>query len=146
MYRKPKNNMNEATLRGMIQSTIIPDAQQNGEFDPSDIYSAQHHLDGELKCMTKHQGRVLIERKKYDELFAIPNEPKLRYIVSTPKGVWSFDLRKIVIPDDWWKQVHIKNASTYFHRNINDTYKLVTFLPLGWAKNISNLIGWEEGM
>ena len=134
--------MREAQLLELITSTLIPDAQKKGEFDPSDFYSPSNHLEGELKCMTKHRGRVLIERKKYDELFSLPNEPKLRYIVSTPKGVWSFDLRKIEIPEDWWQQVYIKNASTYYHRNINETYKLCAFLPLGWAKNITDLIGY----
>jgi hypothetical protein len=136
--------MNEEILTGMIQATIIPDATKNGEFDPSDLSSVQLNLEAELKCITKHYGRVMIERKKWEELFNLPNEPKLRYIVSTPKGVWSFDLRKIVVPDDWWQQVHIKNASTYYHRNINDTYKLVAFLPLGWAKNITEQIGYFQ--
>ena len=136
--------MNEEILIGMLQASIIPDAQKNGEFDPSDISSVQHNLEAELKCMTKHYGRVLIERKKYDELFNLPNEPKLRYIVSTPNGVWSFDLRKITIPDEWWQQVFIKNASTYYHRNINETYKLCAFLPLGWAKNITEQIGYFQ--
>ena len=136
--------MNEEQLMELIKSTIIPDATKNGEFDPSDLSSVQYNTEAELKCMTKHYGRVLIERKKYDELFNLPNEPNLRYIVSTPKGVWSFDLRKIVIPDEWWQQVFIKNASTYYHRNINETYKLCAFLPLGWAKNITEQIGYFQ--
>jgi len=136
--------MNEEQLLELIKSTIIPDAHKNGEFDPSDFYSTEHHLHAELKCMTKHYGRVMIERKKYDELFSLPNEPKLRYIVSTPNGAWSFDLRKLTIPDEWWQQVFIKNASTYYHRNINETYKLVAFLPLGWAKNITDRIGYFQ--
>jgi hypothetical protein len=136
--------MNEEQLMELIKSTIIPDATKNGEFDPSDLSSVQYNTEAELKCMTKHYGRVLIERKKYDELFNLPNEPNLRYIVSTPKGVWSFDLRKLVIPDEWWQQVFIKNASTYYHRNINETYKLCAFLPLGWAKNITERIGYFQ--
>ena len=138
--------MNEEILSGLIKATILPDAQKNGEFDPSDLSSVQRNMELELKSITKHYGRVMIERKKYDELFELPNEPKLRYVVSTPKGVWSFDLRKIVIPDDWWKQVWISNVSTYYHRNIEGTYKNVAFLPLGWAKNISTLIGWSEDL
>ena len=138
--------MNEEILSGLIKATILPDAQKNGEFDPSDLSSVQRNMELELKSITKHYGRVMIERKKYDELFELPNEPKLRYVVSTPKGVWSFDLRKIFIPDDWWKQVWISNVSTYYHRNIEGTYKNVAFLPLGWAKNISTLIGWSEDL
>lgn len=138
--------MNEEILSGLIKATILPDAQKNGEFDPSDLSSVQRNMELELKSITKHYGRVMIERKKYDELFELPNEPKLRYVVSTPKGVWSFDLRKIIIPDDWWKQVWIGNVSTYYHRNIEGTYKNVAFLPLGWAKNISTLIGWSEDL
>jgi len=134
--------MREEQLLELIKTSIIPDAQKNGEFDPSDFYSKEHHLEAELKCMKKHRGRALIEKKKYDELFSIANNPKLRYIVSTPKGVWSFDLRKLTIPDEWWQQVYISNASTYYHRNINETYKLCAFLPLGWAKNITDRIGY----
>ena len=136
--------MNEEILRGMITSTIIPDGIKNDEFYPSDLWSEKYNCELELKCMSRHSGRVLIERKKFDELFALQGNRELRYVVSTPKGVWSFDLRKIApkIPDNWWKQVLIRNASTYFHRNINETYKLVTFLPLGWAKNITNDIGY----
>jgi hypothetical protein len=95
-----------------------------------------------MKCISKHYGRVMIERKKWDELFALPGNKKLRYIVSTPKGVWSFDLRKIVVPDDWWNDVWIGNASTHYHRNIDGTYKNVAFLPLGWAKNITKRINY----
>jgi hypothetical protein len=134
--------MNEEILFNLMKDSIVPDAIRNGEFDPSDFYSAELNLEAELKCITKHYGRVMIERKKWDELFALPGNKELRYVVATPKGCWSFDLRKIVVPDDWWKEVFIGNASTHYHRNIQETYKTVAFLPLGWAKNITSKINY----
>jgi hypothetical protein len=135
-------NMNEEILFNLIQGNLIPDAIRNDEFHVSDLTSEHFNLDAEMKCISKHYGRVMIERKKWDELFALPGNKKLRYIVSTPKGVWSFDLRKIVVPDDWWNDVWIGNASTHYHRNIDGTYKNVAFLPLGWAKNITKRINY----
>lgn len=132
--------MNENILFNLIKRYLVPDAVKNDEFYVSDLTSQELNVEAELKCVTKHYGRVMIEKKKWDELFALPGNKELRYIVSTPKGVWSFDLRKIVVPDDWWEDIWINNASTHYHRNINGTYKNVAFLPLGWAKNITEKI------
>jgi hypothetical protein len=136
-------NMNEEILFYLIKDNLVPDAVRNDEFHVSDLTSQELNLDAELKCITKHYGRVMIERKKWDELFSLPGNKKLRYIVSTPKGVWSFDLRKLEIPDDWWTNVWIGNASTHYHRNVNGTYKKVAFLPLGFAKNITKKIKYQ---
>lgn len=134
--------MKEKELFDLLVASIIPDGVKNGEFDPSDLSSTNFNLEAELKCLTKHHPRILLEKARYDSLMSIPNNPKLRYIASTPKGVWSFDLRKIEIPDDWWKEVWIEKYSTYFNREIQSGYKTCVFLPTGWGIDISKQIGF----
>lgn len=133
--------MIEQELLELIQTSIIPDGVKLDEYHEADFYSKRHNLYGELKCMPDHRPRLLIERKKYDELMLLKG--KKRYICSTPIGVWSFDLDKIVIPENWWFDLSIKNHSTYYHREYNGpTTKEVTWLPTGWGKNITELINY----
>lgn len=139
--------MIEPELIKLIQNSIIPDAVKLEEHHEADIYSQQMDLYAELKCVKSWYPRLLIEKKKYDELMALTDAKRIRYICSTDRGVYSFNLRRIVIPDDWWKRYKISNHSTYFHREIDGpSYKLGAKLPIGWAKNITELIGWEKGM
>jgi hypothetical protein len=133
--------MDEAQLLELIQTSIIPDAIKLPEHHEADFYSERYDLYGELKCMTDHRPRLLIERKKYNELMTLKG--KKRYICSTPKGVWSWDLDKIVIPENWWIYLPIKNHSTYYHREYDGpTTKEVTWLPTGWGKNITKKINF----
>ena len=138
--------MNEEILSGLIKATILPDAQKNGEFDPSDLSSVQRNMELELKSITKHYGRVMIERKKYDELMSLTCTHR-RYICSTDRGVYSWDLNKIIIPDEWWQPVTITRHSTYFHREMDGASdKVCAKLPIGWSKIITDRIGWTRDL
>ena len=138
--------MNEEILSGLIKATILPDAQKNGEFDPSDLSSVQRNMELELKSITKHYGRVMIERKKYDELMSLTCTHR-RYICSTDRGVYSWDLNKIIIPDEWWQHVTITRHSTYFHREMDGASdKVCAKLPIGWSKIITDRIGWTRDL
>ena len=134
--------MNEATLLQLIQSTIIPDAIKLPEFHEADFYSQQIDLYGELKCVDGWFPRLLIERKKYDELMSLTCTHR-RYICSTDRGVYSWDLNKIIIPDEWWQPVTITRHSTHFHREMDGaSNKICAKLPIGWSKIITDRIGW----
>ena len=139
--------MIERELIKLLQDSIVPDGYKLEEFDEADMYSPKFDTYFELKCGTIWLPRMMIERKKYNELMALTCRHR-RYIISTPRGVYSFDLNNIVIPEDWWHLHHIKRHSTYYNREHLDgeTYKEVAFLPLGWAKNITTQIGWVQGM
>jgi hypothetical protein len=77
----------------------------------------------------------MLEKKKYDSL--IKNK-RIRYICSTPKGIYSFNLKKlnnIVWFNDWLP------ATTDFY-NSEKIMKVVTFLNVNDATNISKLLGY----
>lgn len=129
--------MNESQLISLIQNSIIPDAVKLDTYHQADIYSAQYNLYGELKCLTKHHSNIMLEKSKYDELLPLS---KARYIVSTPKGVWSWRVSKL--NNLKWQEMYLKNYSTHFHREATDGNKICCFIPISEAKNITELINY----
>ena len=134
--------MIEQELLELIQNSIITDAVKLDEHHEADFYSEKFDLYGELKCVNGWYPRLMIEKKKYDELMLLPG--KKRYICSTTRGVYSWDLNKIVIPDDWWKDEYVKNYSTYFYREYlnGPSTKIMAKIPIGWSKDITKLINY----
>lgn len=146
--------MNEATLLQLHKNTIYPDAIKLGEFDPADMYSTYYTYNGrtrqqerytELKCLTKDYSTLWLEKQKYDEIIDLPN---VRYCVSTPAGVWVFNLVELPpFPEDFWRLVKVPQQSTYYHREWDgETWKMAGFLPKGWGRKINKIIGWQPGM
>ena len=146
--------MNEATLIQLHQNTIYPDAIKLPEFHEADMYSTYYTYNGrrreqerytEFKSLTKDHPRLWLEKEKYDEIIELPN---VRYVVSTPNGVWAFNLVELPpFPDDFFRMVAVERQSTQFYRAFNGpTHKLTGFLPKGWGINISRIIGWAPGM
>lgn len=129
--------MNERQLIQLLQQSIIPDAVKQEEFDAYDIYSKKYDMYAELKCLTKHYSTIMIEKIKYDELINLNNS---RYIVATPKGCWSWTISKLNNIN--WKEMYFPNVSTMYHREVQDGYKTVAFLPIALAKNITNKINY----
>ena len=125
-------DLNEQKLYDIIKN-YIPDLTQTEEFDFSDAYSVFFNTKIELKCRRAHYNDLLIEKIKWDKLIECDN---VRYINSTPIGVYSFDLKVIKEPSWLEREMPI---STEFG-NKSKSIKLVGFINISEAKNITLLI------
>jgi hypothetical protein len=127
--------MDEKKLFLLLKQNLIPDLEKTDLFNPKDCTSTSLNLSIELKCRKYHYDFLLLEKKKYDSL--IKNK-RIRYICSTPKGIYSFNLKKlknIVWFNDWLP------ATTDFY-NSEIVMKEITFLNINDATNISKLLGY----
>jgi hypothetical protein len=123
--------MGEQQLFNLIKSSIIPDLIQTDQFNPADATSKEYNLTIELKCRNSHYSTLLIEKKKYDKLIL---NFKCRYIVSTPLGIFSFNLKKI--PEPVW--INQKLPNTFYFDKPELTLKQVGYLHINQSKNITN--------
>ena len=146
--------MNEATLIQLHKNTIYPDAIKLPEFHEADMYSTYYTYNGrrreqerytELKSLTKDYSTLWLEKEKYEQIIELPN---VRYVVSTPNGVWAFNLVELPpFPDNFFRWVTVPQQSTHYHREVDGPVKkMAGFLPKGWGINISRIIGWAPGM
>ena len=124
--------MIEKELFSLVKK-LIPDLKETSTFSHKDGYSDDLKLSVELKCRRRHYDNLLIERSKYESLL---RNKRMRYINSTPQGVFSFNLKKIEEPT-WW--IEEMPATTDFNR-----YKIVNkevgYLSIKDAKNITDLL------
>lgn len=122
--------MTEKELFQLVKK-LIPDLKETSTFSHKDGYSDDLKLSVELKCRRRHYDYLLIERSKYEALL---RNKRMRYINSTPEGIFSFNLNKIEEPN-WW--IEELPATTDFNRSqrIN---KEVGYLYIKDAKNITN--------
>ena len=122
--------MTEKELFRLVKN-LIPDLKETSTFSYKDGYSDDLKLTIELKCRRRHYDYLLIERSKYRQLL---RNKRMRYINSTPEGIFSFNLNKIEEPN-WW--IEELPATTDFNRSqrIN---KEVGYLNIKDAKNITN--------
>ena len=124
--------MNEKELFLLVKK-IIPDLQETTTYSFRDGYSSDLKLSIELKCRRRHYDYLLIEKSKYDKLIS---NKRMRYINSTPQGIFSFNLKKIEEPN-WW--VEEMPATTDFDR-CKRVNKEVGYLNIKDAKNITDLL------
>ena len=124
--------MTEKELFKLVKN-LIPDLKETSTFSYKDGYSDDLKLTIELKCRRRHYDYLLIERSKYKQLL---RNKRMRYINSTPEGIFSFNLSKIEEPN-WW--IEEMPASTDFNRSqrIN---KEVGYLNIKDAKNITDIL------
>ena len=123
--------MNEERLFELIKK-IVPDLKKRHPLSYRDAYSPEYDLTIEFKSRRTHYDFILIEKFKWDKL----NEyPRVRYINSTPIGIYSFNLKKIEEPE--WME-HLMPKQTDFEDTMK-VQKLVGFLPISLAINITFL-------
>ena len=90
-----------------IKSNYIPDLElAEDKFSAYDCYSLKHRMVIELKCRRTHYNSLFMEKMKYDKLISLGCE--VRYINSTPKGIYSFNVNKIDV--DWIERVMKKQT------------------------------------
>jgi hypothetical protein len=126
--------MNEQQLHQLIKTKLVPDIIRLGEFDASDAYSRRYNQHYEYKCISKSHPRIMLEKQKYDDIINLPN---IRYVISIPTGIWSFNLQ--TLPPFEWQEIYVHH-STFYNREVDYINKTCTFLPLGWGRNISHLL------
>lgn len=124
--------MNEQQLFNLIKS-VIKDLERTDQYSYRDAYSPKYNLTIELKCRQRHYDTLLIEKAKWDKLI---RHKHVRYINSTPIGIFSFDLKDIPEPT-WYEQ--ILPAETEFD-NKNKVPKLVAMLHIQQAQDLTHLL------
>ena len=97
----------ERELFDYIKSNYIPDLKlADDKFSSYDCYSLKHKMVIELKCRRTHYDSLFVEKMKYDKLISLGCEA--RYVNSTPKGVYSFNINEIDV--DWIERVMKKQT------------------------------------
>ena len=124
--------MTEKILFNKLKS-IIPDLQNRHSLSYRDGYSPKYDLSIELKCRKEHYKLLLIEKIKWDKLIEHPN---VRYINSTPIGIYSFNLKTIDAPE-WFNKM--LPAQTEF-ANKEMVNKKIGLLNIEQAKEITKLL------
>jgi hypothetical protein len=135
MHERKLATLNEQTLFQLIKDKLIPDLQQTDQFHFSDCFSKEKDLIVELKCRRFHYETLIIEQSKYIKLMSA-SYWEVRYINSTPIGIYSFDLRMIEEPT--WITKDCKKTTDFE----DNTYvpKLVGMLDIKEAKDITKLL------
>lgn len=128
--------MNEQILFNLIK-TVIPDLQKTDQYSYRDGYSPKYNLTVELKCRHKHYETLLIEKMKWDKLV---KHNRVRYINSTPFGIFSFDLHKVKEPEFYLMDMPHTTEFRGTQKNIQKIPKLVGMLFIGDAEDISHLL------
>lgn len=127
--------LNEQSLFELLKEKLLPDLQQTDQFHFSDCFSKEKDLIVELKCRRFHYETLMIEQSKYIKLMSA-SYWEVRYINSTPIGIYSFDLRMIEEPS--WIMKDCKKTTDFD----DNTYvpKLVGMLDVKEAKDITKLL------
>ena len=120
--------MNEAELFNRVKE-YYPDLQKpKDQFSAFDCYSVKENLYIELKCRSSHYDKLLIEKLKFDRLSTIARTWKMTpvYVCSTPKGIWGFNLNKMLIT---WEERSDLPTTTLFEDKQKIT-KVVGYLDI----------------
>lgn len=123
--------MKEEDLIAFLQRRM-PDLTKTDQFNRTDCYSNEWDLIVEMKSRTEHYNDILIEKDKYDALMASDKKNK-RYIVSTPKGIYSFDIEKVKFVNDEW-YLKLLPETTFFKEKPNYIYKWANTMDIKYAK------------
>ena len=122
--------MKENDLFDYLKSNYFQDLEKSEiQFSKWDCYSSKYNSRIELKCRNKHYDYLMIERSKYYYLIKtyIEKDEIPLYINSTPKGIYSFDLRKITPK---WITDSRMPQTTEFEKNdrVEKIYALISIL------------------
>lgn len=127
--------LNEQSLFELLKEKLLPDLQQTDQFHFSDCFSKEKDLIVELKCRRVHYETLLIEQSKFIKLMSA-SYWEVRYINSTPIGIYSFDLRMIEEPN--WITKDCKKTTDFDDNSY--VPKLVGMLDIKDAKDITKLL------
>ena len=88
--------MTEKELFDFLKTNYLPDLElAKDRFSFYDCYSKENRLIIELKCRREHYDTLMLERYKYNKLIQYSTQAEIRYISSTPKGIYSFNINEL---------------------------------------------------
>ena len=88
--------MTEKELFDFLKTNYLPDLElAEDRFSFYDCYSKENRLIIELKCRREHYDTLMLERYKYSKLIKYSSQAEIRYISSTPKGIYSFNINEL---------------------------------------------------
>lgn len=103
----------ETELFTYIKDNYIPDLElAKDKYSAYDCFSKDNKMVIELKCRRSHYDTLFIEKMKYDKLIALGCE--VRYVNSTPKGVYSFNLNTL---EPKWVDRTMKKQTDFSNNN-----------------------------
>lgn len=127
--------MREPELFNKLKARLVPDLEfAKKQFSKWDCYTEKYNIFIELKCRYTHYDDLLIEKSKYDALMAL--DTGVRYICSTPVGVYSFNLKEI--PEPEWITENMPNVTMFSNKHWVE--KTVGYININMATNITYLI------
>lgn len=130
----------ELNLVRLLRKEYIPDLtsaeKSNSHYD---AISFQMNTIVELKCRKSHYDNLMLEKIRYERLLTIAARENMGclYIVSSPQGVWSFDLLSINEPI--WKTKSLP-SKTAWSKNRKMIDKKVGYLSIYEGTNITHLL------
>ena len=120
----------EKALFDYIKENYMPDLElAKDKYSAYDCYSKEHKCVIELKCRRTHYDTLFIEKMKYDKLMTLGCE--VRYINSTPKGIYSFNLN--TLKTNWVDRT--MNKQTDFSNN-KDVVKKVMEIDISLSTEL----------
>jgi hypothetical protein len=121
--REYLTNLKEEDLFNLLKTKLIPDLQKTDQFNSIDAFSLERKKFYELKCRRVDYIDLLIEKLKWDNF---KNKGHVYYINSTPRGIYSFNIKKINEPD--W-EINLMPRTTYF-QDTEKIEKIVGYLNI----------------
>lgn len=115
---------------------LAPDLKKGGEFDKDDCYSKKLDVHMEIKCRTRHWDDLGIQKDKWDYLTQFK---RCRFVVHTPEGLWSWNLKKL--PEPIWHR-KLGPTSTYYKQTqlVDECWKDIGYLNIKDAIDLSYLL------
>jgi hypothetical protein len=88
--------MTERELFDFLKTNYLPDLELvKDKFSFYDCFSKESRLIIELKCRREHYDTLMLEKYKYNKLIQYSSQAEIRYISSTPKGIYSFNINEL---------------------------------------------------
>ena len=121
--REYLTNLKEEDLFNLLKTKLIPDLQKTDQFNSIDAFSLERKKFYELKCRRVDYIDLLIEKLKWDNF---KNKGHVYYINSTPRGIYSFNIKKINEP--YW-EINLMPRTTHF-QDTEKIEKIVGYLNI----------------
>ena len=129
-----KTNLSELTekmLFDWFKNTRFSDIEQTSQYSYTDAYIPSLNVYVEFKCRREHYDALLIEKAKWNYLHKLPN---CRYVNSTPRGIYSFNIPSIPRPS--W-HMRVLPRTTQF-KDIDKIIKEVGYLHIRQAVELTD--------
>lgn len=121
----------EQELFNYIKGRYLEDlVKSEHPYEYYDCTSTIYRLHIELKCRHKHYEDLIIQKDKYEALMQQAERLGFTpfYVNATPKGIYAFNLRKIIVK---WTIKKLPAQTEFEDQGLVD--KTVALLPVGLA-------------